>query len=549
MRQAIWVRTVRERRVAILVWGVGLGALIGLTLAYGAGLGAEARLAQAAIARTMPFRGDPVAVETPEGYATWHTVGLLPPLLAIWAVLAGADIVRGEEERGVLDLVLATPHARWRVLAEKLAGLGVAGLLIAALTGLGVVAGEGFGGLAVDVGGAVLTGINIGLAALVYGLLALVLAQFLARRVTVALAGALLAAGYLLDASSRTLAGAGWLGRLSPFYYHNLSKPLVPEAGVNAGALAGLALADMALAALALALFQRRDVGTTVLWTRPRSTRARQRTGGREELATAWRHWSVRGVWWRALRAESAPLVWWVLALAASTAWITLLARTLSRSIADMIATTPALAALFRDFAIGTDTGFLGGVLLFYLPALLTLQALTAALAWAGDLEGGRLELVLATARPHWRILLERAAIVPLGAAALPLASWAAMLATARLAGMDIDAGRLTVAYLGLVPLALLTGAAAYALSGWLRSGGVVAVCGALLAVSYFADVLNPLLELPGWALALSIFHQYGRPVTEDPRWQAWLVLTALAVGLMALGVARFARADIDHGT
>lgn len=549
MWQAIWVKTVRERRVAILVWGIGLGALIGLTLAYGAGLGAEARLAQAAIARTMPFRGDPVAVETPEGYATWHTVGLLPPLLAIWAVLAGAGIIRGEEERGILDLVLATPHARWRVLAEKLAGLGAAGLLIAALTGLGVVAGELFGGLAANAWGAFLAGVNISLAALVYGLLALVLAQFLARRAAVALAGALLAAGYLLDASSRTIAGAGWLGRLSPFYYHNLSKPLVPEAGVNAGALAGLALADLALAALALALFQRRDVGTTVLWARPQSPRARQRAGDQEALATAWRHWSVRGVWWRTLRAESAPILWWALVLGTSTVWIALLARTLSRSIADMIATTPALAALFRDFAMGTDTGFLGGVLLFYLPVLLTLQALTAALTWSGDLESGRQELVLAMPWPRWRILLERAAIVPLGAVALSLASWAAMLATARLAGMKIDAGRLTIAYLGLVPLALLTGAAAYALSGWLRSGGVVAVCGTLLAVSYFADVLNPLLELPGWALDLSIFHQYGRPLTDDPRWQAWLALAALAAGLMGLGVARFARVDIGHGT
>jgi ABC-2 type transport system permease protein len=266
---------------------------------------------------------------------------------------------------------------------------------------------------------------------------------------------------------------------------------------------------------------------------------------GQQALAKARRQWSVRGVWWRALRAESAAILWWALALGASTAWITLLARTLARSIADMIATTPALAALFRDFAMGTDTGFLGGILLFYLPALLALQALTAALAWTGDLEGGRLELVLATARPRWRILLERAAIVPLGAVSLPLASWAAMLATARLADMAIDAGRLTVAYLGLVPLGLLTGAVAYALAGWLRRGGVVAVCGTLIAVSYFADVLNPLLDLPGWALDLSIFHQYGRPVTDDPRWGAWLALTALAAGLMGLGVARFARADV----
>ncbi len=545
MWQAIWIKTVRERRVAILVWGVGLGALIGLTLAYGAGLSAEARLAQAAIARAMPFRGEPVAVETPEGYVTWHTVGLLPPLLAIWAVLAGAGIVRGEEERGALDLVLATPHARWRVLAEKIAGLCGAGVLIAALTGLGTVAGELAGGLVVGAGRAFLVGVNISLTALVYGLLALALAQLLARRAAVAVAGALLAAGYLLDATSRTIAGAGWLGRLSPFYYHNLSKPLISGADIDAGALVGLAAANLALAALALALFARRDIGGTALptWALPRP--GQRPMTDQQSLAEARRQWSVRGVWRRALRAESAAILWWALALGASTAWITLLARTLSRSIADMITTTPTLAALFRDFAMGTDTGFLGGVLLFYLPALLTLQALTAALAWPGDLEGGRLELVLATAQPRWRFLLERAAIVPLGAVALPLASWAAMLATAWLAGMEIDASRLTVAYLGLVPLALLTGAATYALAGWLRSGGVVAVCGALIAVSYFADLLNPLLDLPDWALDLSIFHQYGRPVTDDPRWGAWLALSALAAGLMGLGVARFAHADV----
>ena len=549
MLWTIWAKTVRERRIAILVWGVGLGALIGLTLAYGAGLSAEARLAQAAIARTMPFRGAPVAVETPEGYATWHTVGLLPPLLAIWAVLAGVGTIRGEEERGSLDLVLATPHARWRVLAEKIAGLAGAGLLIAALTGLGVLAGELAGGLVVDAGGAFLTGVNISLTALVYGQLALVLAQLLVRRVAVALAGALLAAGYLLDATSRTIAGAGWLGRLSPFYYHNLSQPLIPGVGANAGALAVLAGTNLALAALALALFERRDIGGVALPSLPWLGRAGPSAGRARVLAEAWRQRSVRGVWWRALRAESAPILWWALALGASTVWITVLTRTLARSIADLIATSPALAALFSEFAIGTDTGFLGGVLLFYLPPILVLQALTAALAWAGDLAGGRLELVLATAQPRWRILLERAAIVPLGAVALPLTSWVAMLATARLAGMTVAAGRLTVAYLGLVPLALLTAAAAYALSGWLRSGGVVAVCGVVIAVSYFADVLSPLLKLPGWALDLSIFHQYGRPVTGDPRWGAWLALTALAAGLMAVGVSRFMRADVRPGS
>lgn len=548
MQRAIWARTLRQNLVAALAWGIGLGAFVAITLVEAAKLGDAALLATAEMARGMPFRGDAVAVETPVGYATWHTVGMLPPILAIWAVLAGSGLIRGDEQRGALDLVLATPHARARVLVEKVAGLVAAALLVALLIGLGALSGELVGGLAVEVGGALLAGLNVGLAALLYGLLALVFAQILARRAAAACAGVLLAAGYLLDATSRTVEGTAWLGRLSPFYYHNLNKPLITGYGVNAGALAGLAAANLALAALALALFLRRDIGGTALPTL-RWSRAARPASAALVVSAAGREPSVRNVGLRAWRAELPPLLWWAIGLGATTAWITMLARTLGRAFREVLANSPGLTVLFGEFNFATDTGYLGGMILFYLPVLLVLQALTAALAWPGDLESGRLELVLATAQPRGRVILERFAVVVAGTLAVTAASWAAMLATVWFAGLDVAVGRLTVAYLGLLPLALLCAAVVYALSGWLRVGGVLAVCGPLIAVSYAMDVLSPLLDLPGWVLDLSIFHQYGRPMTDDPRWGAWLTLTALAVGLMGLGVARFARVDIGHGT
>jgi ABC-2 type transport system permease protein len=470
---------------------------------------------------------------------------LLPPILAIWAVLAGAGLVRSDEQRGALDLVLAMPHARARVLAEKVAGFVAASLLIAILIGFGTLIGELLGQLAVGIGDALLVGLNVSLTALFYGLLALVFAQLLTQQAAAAAcAGALLAAGYLLDATGRTIEGAAWLGRLSPFYYHNLSKPLIAGYGVNAVALAGLATANVALAALALALFLRRDIGGTALpalrWLPP----ARLDSGVRA-LAEAGPSPSVRNVGLRAWRAELPPLLWWAVGIGATTAWITMLARTLGRAFREVLAASPSLTILFGEFDFGTDTGYLGGMIFFYLPVLVVLQALTAALAWSGDLEAGRLELVLATAQPRRRVILERFAVVVTGTLVVTAASWAAMMATVWFAGLEVDAGRLIVAYLGMVPLALLTAAMVYALAGWLRVGAVLAICSTLIVISYAMDVLSALLDLPSWVLDLSIFHQYGHPMTEDPRWGAWLALTALAAGLLALGVARFERADV----
>ncbi|MGE5333346.1 MAG: ABC transporter permease subunit, partial [Nitrososphaerota archaeon] len=199
--RTVWSKTLRDYRFAILGWGVSLGLSVLVTMVYYGATDESARAAEAEYAQLFRFLGEPVAVGTPAGYTTWHTVGLLPMMLGIWTVLAGSWLVRGDEERGSLDLTLAMPHHRVRVLLEKIAAFITALALMTLLMAAGTVIAEITGAdMSVDIAGALLMSVNVSLTALVFGMLALLLSQVFARRVAAAgWAGAVMIASYLLN--------------------------------------------------------------------------------------------------------------------------------------------------------------------------------------------------------------------------------------------------------------------------------------------------------------------------------------------------------------
>jgi ABC-2 type transport system permease protein len=66
-----------------------------------------------------------------------------------------------------------------------------------------------------------------------------------------------------------------------------------------------------------------------------------------------------------------------------------------------------------------------------------------------------------------------------------------------------------------------------------------------VLAVSYFVELLAPLLNLPAVLRALSVFHLYGQPITEGVRWVDAAVMLLLIAAFTAAGAGLFARRDI----
>ncbi|MEO7002399.1 MAG: ABC transporter permease subunit, partial [Ktedonobacterales bacterium] len=123
--RSIWSKTLRDYRIPILAWGIGMALLLVAQITTIQSLinTPAARESVAQLANSFRFFGEPVAIATPLGYATWKSMGVVPVLLGIWAVLAGASLIRGEEERGALDLLLAEPESRARILTEKIAAL------------------------------------------------------------------------------------------------------------------------------------------------------------------------------------------------------------------------------------------------------------------------------------------------------------------------------------------------------------------------------------------------------------------------------------------
>jgi ABC-2 type transport system permease protein len=547
MLRSIFTKTLRDYRVAILGWGIGLALVLYAQLAaYGTQITSpEARASAVTLAQAFRFFADPIAVDTPTGYVTWKTMGSLPLLLGIWALLAGSRLVRGAEERGALDMVLATPRSRARYLGEGIAALVTALALIGVIIGLGAMGGEAAANVPVAAGGALLAGLNVSLMALVVGLVALLLSQFLARAGAAAGAAAgLMVLAWVVDGAGRTIQNGAWLSRLSPYHLYMMSKPLIASAGANLGAMLGLVALAVICGAVSVPLFARRDLGGTawqVQW-------AARRVDQRRALTKAAGDASLRGILPRALRADLGMIAWWIIGPALFVAGSVGIVRATKDSVRSMLDGSAVIREILSGLASGSDAGFLSTLLFLYLPILIAVYALMQAESWARNLDAGRYELVVSTPTPRWRVFLDSWGATLVALVAAPLVLWLVTAISVRAWGLQVSLGDLAVAFLGLLPLELIVAGLVYLIGGRLSASAITGVVGGLLAVSFFVEFLDPVLKLPGWVAGLSIFHQYGNPILTSPSWGGWVGLTAIAAAFVLLGLARFTHNDLPRG-
>jgi len=298
---SIFLKTLRDYRVPILGWGIGMGLTVVSPMASVGTLisSPQARSALLGLAATFAWNADSVGVDTVGGYATFK-IGIFVFLVAIWPLLAASRMLRREEELGSLDVLLSVPRSRVRVALEKVAAMFTALLAIGILIGLLVFAGGSKFGADFGLGGALLFGLNIALVCALVGGLALLISQFTEEPGSAAgWTAALLVLFIVVDMLHRVMLNSDWISSLSPIYWYNLSKPLVPTRGANPGAMLGLGVLALLLYGAAVRLFVSRDVGGTVAL--PGGFHLPRRHPGR---ALCPRSGGVRG--WR-----PSPAGWW----------------------------------------------------------------------------------------------------------------------------------------------------------------------------------------------------------------------------------------------
>jgi len=555
--KSIYLKTLREFRIAILGWGVGMGLLMYVVLAAVPSLIATpaARASVVSLGGTFAWIAEPIALDTPGGYVTWK-YGLTLLIIAIWPLIVCSRLLRGEEERGSLDTLLSLPRGRVRVVLEKLVAVWTALLGIGLLIALLAFAGGKTASADFGLGDALLFGLNVALICGVFGSIALLLSQFTQERGTASgLTGGLLLVFIVLDMAHRVIPNTEWLSRLSPVYYYNLSKPLVPASsygvpsssyGTNPGAMLVLLALCILLSGAAVWLFARRDVGGVVAL--PSFLRLPERAV-QPERALPVNAWSLRSVYTRSLGMIVVPACWWTLVIAGFAAWMVVVVKQIETQMASLYASSPLLKDVITRVGGGdiSTNATLLSFLFVFLPLLLMAFAATQANRWSADEEEGRLELVLSTPQPRLRVLLGRFAALTTATIIIGMLTLAATAVASLATGLQFDWGNLAAATLSIIPLGLLVAAIGYLFSGWLRTAVDTGLLSFLLVIWFFISFIGPGLNWPDATLRLSAFYYYGTPLLHGLPLLDTLGVLAVTVAALAVASVRFVRKDIGR--
>ena len=182
-----------------------------------------------------------------------------PLVIAATAITAAAGSTAGEEESGILALVLAHPLERSRLIVEKAAAVALSVVVIALGVWLGLVAGVAVAGGGISLGHQAALAVHLAFFGFANGALALALAAVTGRKAVAAGGAAAFAVvGFLINGLAPLVEGVSWLKFASPFYYYAGHDPL--GNGIDLADLAVLGAATAALMVIATLGFRRRDL-------------------------------------------------------------------------------------------------------------------------------------------------------------------------------------------------------------------------------------------------------------------------------------------------
>jgi ABC-2 type transport system permease protein len=529
---SIYAKTMRDSRLAFIIMA---GLLGGVMFVVGAAIPQVfatpsarqevIRLATDLGSIATGMAGHAVNVGTLGGYVSWKYGPVFVIIASMWSILALSSTLAGEAQHGSLEFVAVSPFGKRRIAFEKLAAhLTVMALALVILAVAAWLTAALFGKLSEDaippleaVGFAVW----IGVVALAFGGLALILSPFIGRGAAAGIAGAALFGGWILNGYAATVPAFRIPGDLTPWAWTYNHVPLGGEYDWASVAITGIVA--IVLLALGVEAFVRRDMGVSTALRTPGTPRALQGLGN--PLGRAF--------------SERLPVaLGWAIGLGA----FGLVMAGASRSLADQFARSPDLestfAHIFPSFNVATAGGLLQ-LLISLAFIVVGFASATLVSGWASDESSGRLEMLLSTplSPSRWAVysgLGVYAAIVVMTALVAGAIGIGALSA-----GSDALTPMTGTITLGLYAAALA--GVGFAVGGFRTSIAAEAVA-LLVVVMYLIDLIVPALSLPDWIHQLALTAHLGQPMVGvwDPAGVvACLVLAAGGLAVAGLGISR----------
>lgn len=258
---AEYKHALRRLRGRIIGWSIGLSLYCLLMVFFFDTLTEIEELStllEAYPPELMAFFGDIYAIMTPSGYLDTYYFSYMPPIIGIFVVGAAAGMLVGEEERGVLDLILAHPISRTALFWARVLALVTATAVILFVNWLSWAIPAGATQMNLTWLEFLRPFLPLLAQLLFFGALALFLSLALpSSRLAGMLSGGLIIGNFLLIGLARINADLETAAKLTPMYYYQGGSAV---SGLAWDWLAGVLAAAVLFCVAAWLLFRRRDI-------------------------------------------------------------------------------------------------------------------------------------------------------------------------------------------------------------------------------------------------------------------------------------------------
>ena len=263
MLDNVYLKSLRDSKKSIIYYSIGTIALgLYVTLFYPTirdSTGLTDFLEQLPEAM-LAFIGDADTYTTPEGFLNAEVFGFMGPMIfGVFAIIAGAGAIAGEEESHSLDQLLANPVSRKQVLLQKAGALLTGLFALSTALWIGIIGGSKIAGFSLSLIGTTQAIFSLYVLGITLGLIALAIGASTGKK---SLAGGFAASvaiiGFLLDTFLSVVDALDPLRFISVFYYFNGNDVIIN--GVNP--VHCITLVCTAAIALVIAIwqFEKRDL-------------------------------------------------------------------------------------------------------------------------------------------------------------------------------------------------------------------------------------------------------------------------------------------------
>ncbi|HSX18319.1 MAG TPA: ABC transporter permease subunit [Candidatus Saccharimonadales bacterium] len=258
--------TLWQRRWFIFWWTFGIAAFMVISLAFYPTFRDQAAQFNQVLAHlsttAKALFTDTGSFSTPEDFLSGRVFYLmLPLLLSIMSVIVGSSIIAKEEESGTLELLLARPLSRARLIVAKaiaaiiiLTSVAIAALVTALLVGHLV-------HLGVSVINIEVATLFAAILSLLFGAVAFMISSIgrSARAAGAGIAAFIALGSYIIVSLSSVVSWLRWPSKVLPHNYYHPSEILYGNYSWHNAV--GLLLATLILGVFAWRVFDRRDLG------------------------------------------------------------------------------------------------------------------------------------------------------------------------------------------------------------------------------------------------------------------------------------------------